>query len=153
LRSFLIPRIGDRAINMIDATTVRSLDAKLVERGLKPSTRRQAQAVLRSVLCRYAVEAGILDAPPVFPRMPRVGRKVARAFTREEIDQLLAKTLPVHRVAFMLAAYAGLRAVEVRALRWRDVDLDGGRIVVRERMCHRVTSSPKEAAIARLGPP
>jgi integrase len=143
LRSFLIPRIGDRAINMIDATTVRSLDAELVERGLKPSTRRQAQAVLRSVLCRYAVEAGILDAPPVFPRMPKVGRKVARAFTREEIDQLLAKTLPVHRVAFMLAAYAGLRAGEVRALRWRDVDLDGGRIIVRESMCHGVTSSPK----------
>ncbi len=47
------------------------------------------------------------------------------------------------RIAFALAAYAGLRAGEVRALRRMDVDLDGGVIVVRQARTRGVTSKWK----------
>jgi len=46
-------------------------------------------------------------------------------------------------VAFALAAYAGLRAGEVRALRWWDVDFRAGLIRVRRSLSHGVESTRK----------
>lgn len=143
LESFLVPRLRRRRLNEINANVVREFDAVLVRRGAKPSTRRNVQAVLRSVLCRYAVEAGLLEAPPSLPRLPKVGAKVVNALTREEVDALLAVSCAAHRVAFLLAAYAGLRAGEIRGLRWRDVDLKSGQLVVRQTVCRGEVSTPK----------
>ena len=42
-----------------------------------------------------------------------------------------------------LGAYAGLRAGEVRALTWGDVDLVQGTLTVRQATCRGVTASPK----------
>jgi integrase len=143
LEGFLVPRLRRLRLDEINATVVREFDAVLVRRGAKPSTRRNAQAVLRSVLCRYAVEARLLDVPPSLPRLPKVGAKVVNALTREEVDALLAVSCSAHRVAFLLAAYAGLRAGEIRGLRWRDVDLKGGQLVVRQTICRGKVSTPK----------
>ena len=46
-------------------------------------------------------------------------------------------------MTFLLAAYAGLRAGEIRGLRWRDVDLAAGHLVVRESICHGEVATPK----------
>ena len=43
-------------------------------------------------------------------------------------------------LSFALGAFAGLRAAEIRALRWRDVDLARGEIVVREARSWGVTA-------------
>jgi integrase len=115
----------------------------LVRKGAKAATRRNAQAILRSVLCRYAVEAGLLDAPPAMPRLPKVGSKVANALTREEVNRLFSVSCEAHRLAFRLAAFAGLRAGEIRGLRWRDVNLGRAQLVVRQTVCRGEISTPK----------
>ncbi len=143
LDGFLLPRLRDRRVDAIDATTVREFDTELVERGVKPATRRNVQTVLRSVLCRYAVEAKILSRAPELPRMPKVGAKVARWMSDEELEQILAAATDIHRRAFTLAAFAGLRAGELRALRWRDVNLAEGYLVVRESFCRGTFAAPK----------
>jgi integrase len=143
LARFLVPRLKDLRIDEIDANVVREFDAVLVRKGAKPATRRNVQAILRSVLCRYAVEARLLDAPPAMPRLPKVGAKVANALTREEVYRLLGVSCTAHRLAFALAAFAGLRAGEIRGLRWRDVDLKSGQLVVRQTVCRGEISTPK----------
>ena len=136
LKGFLLPRLRDARIGEIDATVMRRLDVELVDRELTASTRRQMQSVIRSVLCKYAVEAGDLAEPPRFPRMPKAGRKIVKVLSQEELVRILTGACPAHRLAFLLASHAGLRAGEIRGLRWRDVDLRTGHLVVRESVCH-----------------
>jgi integrase len=144
LASFLLPEIGDKTIDAITPALVRELDAKLVALEAKPSSRRNHQIVLRSVLCRFAVEKGYFTEAPSFPPLPKVGRKVASALTSDEVSRLLAAcSCPAQRRAFALAAYAGLRAGEIRALRWKDIDLKAGSLTVRVSKCRGVLSTPK----------
>lgn len=139
----LIPRLGHLPVSAVNAQAVREIDALLVSRKARPSTRRNVQSVLRSILCRYAVEAKILSEPPAMPRLPKVGTKVIQTLTTDDVKRLLAHSCPEYRVAFLLAAHAGLRAGEVRGLRWKDVDLAAGRLVVRRSVCRGVADAPK----------
>jgi len=143
LDKILVPKIGKLPIDAIDASVVRALDGELVRRGSGRSTRRNVQSVLRSVLRRYAVEAGLLDVAPNLPALPRVGGTVSSTLTVDDVRALLTVSNARERIAFMLAAYAGLRAGEVRGLRWRDVNLTTGQLVVRRSVCHGVAAPPK----------
>ncbi|MCC7541319.1 MAG: site-specific integrase [Deltaproteobacteria bacterium] len=143
LRSHLLPQFGALPIDGVDAKRVRELDAEMVRDGARPSTRRNVQVVLRSVLCKFAIEAGFLLEAPRLPRMPKVGRTIITALTREQVTSIIAHALPSHRIPFLLAAYAGLRAGEIRGLRWRDVDMASLRLVVRQSICRGEVAPPK----------
>jgi hypothetical protein len=99
IRHILVPKIGMLPVDAVDATQVREIDADLVRRGVRPATRRNVQAVLRSVLCRYAVEAKILAKAPELPRLPKVGKKVMVALTKGEVERILAA--PARRTGWL----------------------------------------------------
>jgi integrase len=143
IEAHLIPALGDLRLEQIDAKVVRALDAKLTARHRRASTRRNVQAVLRSIVCRYAEEAELITVRPNLPRLPRVGATITSTLAPQEVRRLLEATNGEERLAFMLAAYAGLRAGEVRGLRWRDVNLSAGLLVVRRSICHGEASAPK----------
>lgn len=142
LDTFLNPRIGSRDLASISAVVVRGLDAELVKKGLRPSSRRQMQCVIRSVL-RYAKEAGVITAVPEMPKLPKTGATIFRAPTHEEVAAILAASSEEHLLALLLAVYAGLRASEVRGLKRKDVDLERGVLVVRRGRCRDVEAPPK----------
>lgn len=117
------------------------------------SRRRNFHVVVRTVF-RSAFSAGYLTRLPEFPPLPKVPRTVVEAADPVDVYALinesdrgvpeyLAKARRASRLAFALAAYAGLRASEVRALRWGDVDLRAGTITVRLAMVHGEIDSPK----------
>lgn len=142
LDGMLLPRFGELALAEIGAEAVRELDRMLVKRGARPSTRRNAQCVLRAVR-RFAREIGLVDDLPALPPLPRVGSTVRVSLTPEEVE-LLRVTVPApYRLAFELAIFAGLRAGEVRGLRWSDVDLARGVLVVRRARCRGQEAPPK----------
>jgi integrase len=144
LQGFFLNAIGDLPITQITPSKVRELDAELVDTGVKASTRAAYQIVLRSILGRFAVERGYLSERPAFPKLPRSGRTIHTALTPEELDRLFAAAPSAsHRRAFLLAAYAGLRAGEIRALRWKDIDLRARTLTVRLSRCNGATSTPK----------
>ncbi len=144
LQGFFLNAIGDLPITQITPSKVRELDAELVETGVKPSTRAAYQIVLRSILGRFAVERGYLSERPAFPKLPRPGRTIHTALTQEELERLFESTPSAsHRRAFLLASYAGLRAGEIRALRWKDVDLRARTLTVRLSRCNGAVSTPK----------
>ena len=62
---------------------------------------------------------------------------------REDLQALFAVASPTSRLAFGIAAYAGLRASEVRGLRWSDIEFGTNTLVVRRGICHGIESSPK----------
>ena len=125
LSTWLLPRFDERPLDAITFTEVTRLDADMVRGGASPARRSNVQIVLRSVL-RAALDAGKLTAMPRLPPLPKRGRKVLIPLSVDQVEKLLAVAPASQRLAFALAAFAGLRAGEVRALRWADVELDDG---------------------------
>lgn len=142
LTGFLLPRIGRKALDAIGPMTVRELDAEMVSRRRKPSTRRQMQCVVRSVL-KHAKEAGLIERLPELPPLPKTGATITHALSRDEVRSILAITPPPYLLALELAAFAGLRAGEIRGLRVKDVDVERGMLVVRRSRCRGEEAAPK----------
>ena len=64
---------------------------------------------------------------------PRPERREIEAFDQGEVDQLLEAARGTRVGALVLLAVAtGLRCGELLGLRWQDVDLDAGRLAVRQ---------------------
>ncbi|MDI3284723.1 site-specific integrase [Polyangium sp. 15x6] len=140
--SELLPRFADMPAAEVDFVKVTKLDADLVKAGLEPSSRRNIQVALRSVL-RCAVEAGQLAAMPKLPKLPKVGQKVVQPPSVEDVELVLGLAYSAARMALTLAADAGLRAGEIRGLRWMDVDLDAGLLIVRQTIYGGEVDTPK----------
>jgi integrase len=142
IEKVLLPRFGETELREITGVVLATLDGELTREELTPSTRRNVHIVLRSVV-RSAVEGGLLEAMPRFPRLPRVGRKAIHPMHRDDLDAILAVASAQARLAFALAAFAGLRAGEVRGLKWSDVDLKGNTVTVRCSVTRGESAAPK----------
>jgi integrase len=138
----LLPRFAAWSLTANWNTAIVELDGELAAEGLSASTRRNVQSVHRSVL-RNAVEVGLLEQMPKLPKLPKVGVAPPKPMIEDDVVQLMKVAAPAARVAMALAAYAGLRASEVRGLRWCDVDLRVGEITVRRTIFKGEVSTPK----------
>jgi site-specific recombinase XerD len=133
-----------------DATTVSDLTTELVTRyqehlarRCSPGTVANALTVIRS-FCRWAIERGLRgDDPTATVTWPRRRKPLPRALQRSELHRLLqAIAEPVdateyqrwvwrrNRIIVLLMLFGGLRISEVAALRWAEVDLDAGHLMV-----------------------
>jgi integrase len=126
------PRLGAVPIARLDTVAVRGFVSDLVGQGLGPGTARNAYNVLRSI-CKTAVDAGAIKVSPcrgvTLPRPVRDEMLFLDAAQVDRLDQVLgepAATLVV------FAAYTGLRAGEIAALRVGRVDLLRGSVDVVE---------------------
>jgi integrase len=144
LDKHILPHLGSTPLGAIQAGTVRKLDAALMTGGLNRAHRRLIQTVLRSVVCKYAVEAGHLTEPPRMPKLPGKSDKIPIVISTEQATRIIdAARRPEHRLALLLAFHAGLRSCEIRGLRVCDIDLDGGALCVRQAICFGVVDTPK----------
>jgi integrase len=140
VRVQVIPRLGRVELRKLDASRLNMFYAELLKEGridgrggLSPRTVQYTHTVLHRAL-RDAVRRGLLIrnvcdlADPPESRSPeiRVWTKASlRAFLRHvEGDRAFA--------AWVLLATTGMRKGEVLGLRWQDVELDTGRLSVRQ---------------------
>ncbi len=131
-------------LDEITRQAVNEWDTTLIRTGISDSTRRNQHIVLRSVMKSVGPEGTAwLDDFPRFPRLPSVGQAPVVAIPVDDLLLILSEgehgkvkycqmdAIRAAQLAFALAAYGGLRAGEVRALRRRDVDLDQRVLTVR----------------------
>jgi len=137
LLPLLVEKLGKRRLDEIGARDARALAAELDSRG---TTTKPHVTLLKTIL-RAAHEVGLVDEVPKLPRLHKESRKLPAAPTREEIDALVGGARGWLRVAIGLAAYAGLRSGEVRALQIGD--LEGGVIHVRRSLSGGAEMPPK----------
>ena len=123
----LIALIGQKRLDMIGAADARMIEANALARGAKA---RYGQVCLRTVL-REAVELDVLKVRPKLPRLPRRSEKLPDAPPVEHVVRMIEGSSGWLRVAIALAAFAGLRMGEMRALEVQDVDLVAGCLSVR----------------------
>lgn len=134
------------AMRDLDAAKVRRWVQGMKRRGLAPSTAKTAFAMLTAA-CNRAVQNGDMAANPCERGMLRTDGP--RPLTHEDYEATKPNALDTDgvrranalldatgngrlRVGARLALTCGLRAGECCGIRWRDLDLDGHALTVRE---------------------
>jgi integrase len=152
LERHVLPRLGRMRLAEIEPRDVKLLTRELAESGLGPSTVRNVIAPLRALL-QTAVEEGVIRANPALGlRLPGPARGVPKHLEPEELERLYAETPGEWRLFVRLLAYTGCRIGEFVELRWRDLDLEAGRLSVSRRRYRGGVAAPKSAYGVRTLP-
>ena len=136
--------VGHLPLDRINAEEVERFAAILrgEDKALSPKSVKEILGALRRVLVS-AVEWEVIDHLPRFPKV-KVPQQDFDWFTPEESRRLLeASTDEEGRVMLLCALHTGVRAGELVALEWRDLDWDRREVVIRRN---------KPASEKRAGP-
>lgn len=158
------PRLGSVKLSDLSAPMVREFEIWLRDNGRSPAMVRKVVSSLGSLLAD-AQEAGRVARNVVRERPKKRRHKAHRGRHKprlevgrdipavDEVNAALAKLEGFGRALFLTAARAGLRASELRGLRWADVDFDKKQLNVRQRAdkWNRI-GAPKSAAGQRAIP-
>jgi integrase len=128
----ILPTFERAPLAGIDTLAVREWVAGLVEGGLSPSRVRNAHQVLSQVLASGVQGGRIVSNPAAGVRLPRLVRREMHFLTARQVEDLAATIDARYRLLVRFAAYTGLRAGELAALRVRHLNLLRGRCEVVE---------------------
>jgi integrase len=128
----LLPEFGSRKVSTITSELVQAYINRLVAEGVASGTVRNIYAALRNAL-NTGVRLKVLAINPCQGvRLPRAQHEEQTFLTAEEVKLVAEAIDPHYRVLIWMAAYTGLRAGELHALRRQDVDLKRGVVHVRQ---------------------
>jgi integrase len=139
LRSHILPAFGDFPLDTITTAALVSFRAELLAKGLSmKSCRNVIDATLRALLRdaravdKLPLHDPFADLPPKW--WPRRARIAVDPFTEEERDKLLdyfARKHPHWHPFMVVAFWTGARPSELAGLRWGDVELRAGKVMIR----------------------
>jgi integrase len=142
LRVHLVPAFGKLRIDAIGPKEVETYKARKLTEGLSPKSVNNHLTVLRRVLA-LAVEWGKLRTVPVI-RWLRVPEQPFDFLSFEEAARLVqAADSSLWHTMIVVGLRTGLRQGELLALRWEDVDLTAGRLLVRRSVVDGIIGTPK----------
>jgi integrase len=149
LREFGGSKLAD--ITIID---LQDYAARLGTEGLSPSTIRNTMMPLRVIFGRAVSRMELTVNPTTGLKLPAVKGRRLRVAPPTEAAALIAAVPVCDRAVWATAAYAGLRAGELQALRWEDVNLAATAIRVERNFDPkaRLFVEPKSAAGRRTVP-
>ncbi len=132
----IAPHLGHLMIGELKPAHIRESYTRLLERGIsgKALSKRsvqQAHTVLHTALEQAVKEELILRNPCDAVSAPRPERTEMRILTIEQVQQLGAHTENdrLHAL-WLLLPLTGMRVGEAVALKWGDIDFDGGTVTI-----------------------
>ncbi len=154
LRVHILPTWQRVPLQAVTHVEVGRWVTDLVEKGLAPSTVRQAHRALSLVLSLAVKDNRIARNPAAGVRLPRVSAKQKRFLTQVSS---LADAAGQDGLAIQVLAYTGIRFGELAALRVRHIDLVKRRLQVAESVTEvrgqAMFGSPKTHATRPVGIP
>lgn len=130
LQRYLLPVFGRKKLDVITTRDIEKLKSKLLNIGLKAKTVNNALATMGKLL-RYAEEVEIIEKAPRI-RLLKVPKAAFDFLTFEESRELLEASKynsEWHAMVFF-ALRTGVRYGELCELRWKDIDLQRGQLLV-----------------------
>lgn len=119
----ILPVFERAPLAAIDMLAVREWVAALVEHGLSASRIRNAHQVLSQILAAAVEDRRIVRNPAAGVRLPRIIRREMHFLSARQVEELAEAIDPRYRMLVRFAAYSGLRAGELAALRVRHLNL------------------------------
>jgi integrase len=136
LRARLLPYLATTPVAKILPATVEALLADLQANGAKPDTVRNTFFTLQSIM-RLAVRNRLVGNNPCEGvELPRSKHQEMQFLNADQVAQLARYTAEPYPVLIYTAAYCGLRAGELGALRVKHLDLLRRRIHVKESLAY-----------------
>lgn len=127
LRNHVLPYFGEMPVGKVTKTAVRTWLGEMVEKGASPSVIRNAYRTVLKPILDTAVEQDLIRTNPLSTgeriRLPRPAKDEALFLTAEQVELLADAMNPSYQTLILFAAYTGLRAGEVAALRVKNLDL------------------------------
>ena len=153
LREHLLPRSGDLPLAAIDELAIEDLKLALARRGRCSKTVNNVLSTLRNILVNARKRKLIAAVPEI--EWVKVGEQEFDFFDFPEAERLVAAALKDvdWRAATVLALKTGMRLGELRALRWQDVDLVGGKVHVKRNLWRHHEGTPKNGRSRTLDLP
>jgi integrase len=158
VRKHINPRLGHIKVANLTAPRVNAFRDNLLTELSRPLAKKvlvSFKSILREAhrtgnVAQNVAQGVTIGIDKRFKRKLKVGVDIP---TPDEIRRLLAATTGKWRAMLMVATFAGLRASELRGLRWEDVDLKRGELAVRQRADrYNVIGKPKSEAGERTIP-
>ena len=157
LKRYVRPEFGGRRLDQLRPLEIQGLIGKLEDRGLSPKTIRLAVGVL-SMALKQAVRWGMLASnPATLVDLPKQRRTEMQALSKEEVARFRAAAKGTrHAVLFDFMLASGCRPGEALAIRWADLDLETGEVMIQRALTtvdgRPVFGSPKTAGSRRRIP-
>jgi integrase len=139
VRTYLAPDLGGYRLRELTPSGIRTAFIKWHGEGAARSSLRQVKVVLQSCL-RSALLDDLISINPMDRLRARKGEKnplpigmppKAKPVSADKIAELLGEESTYHILIVLMVA-AGVRRGEALALRWRNVDLNSGKISIVE---------------------
>jgi integrase len=129
----VVPRIGRKQLSNLTPLDLQALYADLAEDGLSARSIHHTHRCLHRAFVQ-AIRWGLLSRNPCDGvTAPKATRSEMRVLAPEQVNTFLAATREhPARALYALAVTTGMRQGELLGLRWQDVDLDAGRLAVRQ---------------------
>jgi integrase len=160
-KTYLDPGLGHCRLRGLSASVIRGAFVKWLNEGSARSSLRQVKVVLQSCL-RSALLDDLIAVSPMDRLRASKSQKdplpigpppKAKPVPPAKIAELLSEEESPYKIAIVLMVAAGLRRGESLGLRWRNIDLDHGRIRITEQRVPRIGGAhfaePKVAASVR----
>src|ERR1700687_634870 len=131
LERYIRPDLGSRPLSRITPLEIQPVYAKMQEKKLSARTVRHAHGALRCALGQAVKWRMLVVNPATAVDLPQVRKKEMYALSPEDAGQFLKHATDDRLGAmFALALTTGMRPGEYMGLKWSDVDLDKGVVVV-----------------------
>ncbi|MDP9441704.1 MAG: hypothetical protein M3P34_05935 [Actinomycetota bacterium] len=128
----MLPVFGERAVGSIQQVDVRRFVLDMVAGGAAPGTVCDARKVVRLVLSAAEGSGAIRGNPCNGVRVPMSPKANMVFLSAEQVEALAQAIGPRYATLIRFAAYTGLRAGEIGALRVGRLNLLRSRILVAE---------------------
>ncbi|MCM3145080.1 site-specific integrase [Brevibacillus sp. MER 51] len=129
----IIPALGKLKLKDVQADHIQSFYLTLIKDGLSPEYIRYLHSILKSFFTYQVRLQNITKNVVKLAIPPRIGRKEQKTWSIEEAVcflEVAKEDNQSYYIVYLLALYTGLRRGEILSLRWRDCDLDQGKISV-----------------------
>ncbi len=141
LTNHLLPAFAGQKLDQLSVRDIEAYKAAKLESGLAAKTVNNHLAVLRRLL-GIAHQWDLLDNKPKLAPL-KTAAPGFRFLDFDEAIRLVDSADGEWRCMVLLGLRTGLRLGELRALRWEDVDLKVGKLVVRRAVWKNTVGTPK----------
>lgn len=154
IATHIIPTLGDIRLPKLSAPRVEAFVSDMLATRSRALTRKVLTS-LRAILATAQRQGLVAQNVALAARVSAQDRHEEKVeiLTPDEVRVLVEKAPASWRPFLLVAIFTGLRASELRGLRWADVDLDAGKLTVAQRADERGRlGSPKSASSRRTVP-
>ena len=132
IRKYLVPELGDRTVDAVTRVEIEKAHDTWRGRGVSGSLIRRINSTLSSALSCAVREGLVAVNPAARIRFETVEAFTATVWSQQEAARFLACAQEDELTAlWRLALVTGLRRAELLGLRWCNVDLEAGHLMVR----------------------